>query len=465
MYGQEFHVPVASLLESTDDTFENYTLSSLTTDAADEIDDVTIWWDRLDKEFGGLFMAGPKSGPAVWLIDATMQSAGETDSFYSLVIEIDIAGDYDDPGTDTSPTIAPTGVIAPTQAPSKGVTPRPSSDVPKPATTTQKPSSAAGGVATAPVVNYSNSSTVTAPVTSRAGSTITPPVVASSRPSSLVLVSSTFSSPAAAGSGAAANGPFVVEPGESFVIPLGDLTGNPTDKVISYTATTDPAGYDTSWILYNDTSASFYGVVPTDYPSLSIVLQIVIQRLVNKRRELAFSVDFGLFIRSDPEPRADDVVTATLWSATTALTTDTCDEEAGVTAAAAAVLAVPAAVLLAFDPLTNQTVSVPANTTTTKTVFDSRGPTNGGPSAVPLSTVVVTTCDSDLDDVLVTEGAAVATGVAPGTARTGSGVQTASGSVSLLPVTAGATGLDSTSRLPSMAVMIFGFVFGAWFLI
>lgn len=314
-YGEEFNVSVASLVQASGDLFENYTLSSPTPGGAEDVDDVTIWWDRPDLEFGGVVVAGPASGPAVWLVHVTMRRAGGEDIYYLFVVEIDVAGTYDGTGASGAGSGVPSGFVSVSQddspsqvatpfqvaSPSEVASPSPAgppietapdtetttppieswslSETPQAIYPTQSPSAAGSSGLAIPVITWSNSSTST--------------------PSETMMANNSLSSTAFASSSSTPDNPYEVTPGENFTISLTKVSGNPKDKFVSFAVSTSPDGYDTSWILYDSATATFYGQVPDDFPSVTIILKIVVQRTISAKRQdgTVYSVELGLCVK------------------------------------------------------------------------------------------------------------------------------------------------------------------------
>lgn len=572
-YGQDFWVSVASLVQSVGDVFENYTLSSASGAGAgagaEDADDVTIWWDRLDLEFGGVIVAGPRAPrPAAWLIHVTMRRAGGGDAYYSFVIEVDVAGTYGDgagtgvpSGVVTLPqAMSPTRAAVSSQAPSWAA----SLSEGKPPAEETFPSQAASSPRSAPPTETApatETSQTAYPIqTSRSadsGAFATPTFAwnnsSTSASSGIMLVSSTLSSTAFASSSATPNSPYQVVPGRNFTINLSDVSGNPNDKFVSFTASTLPAGYDTSWIMYDEVANTFYGQVPDGFPSVRILLRIVVQRTtVGKRQEeTAYSVEFGLSVKASPDnvvyasPASPDPALASngaLVSPENPIATplsfvptavdagsEVVDQTASKSTSAGladlqavhnAVAAPDSSSEAELSPDALQTATPPSNIDTSWTTGTDAGkdgvvatpavpafgagflevyapagesttsedvakedgtgtasvpataPSSGGATsspvattevtASPMTTVVVTTCETDLDDPLVTAGlTSSATNTVSGTVGVAAGGQNTSASVSLLPVTAGAVARDGLVQLEGIAFMVLGIALGA----
>lgn len=555
-YGEEFWVSVASLVQTAGDLFENYTLSSSPSGAggaAEDVDDVTIWWDRPDLQFGGVIDTGPGAPrPAAWFIHATMRRAGEEDVYYSFVIEVDVAGTYD--GTGASGAAGATGlpsgavsvsqVVSPTRIPSSSQAPPYQSALTPEGTSfyhVASPPRAAPPSETAPVTETSSAAVDSAGL-------VTPKLTWSSSspstPSNTMFLNSTLSSTAFASSSAAPNNPYDVASGKNFSISLAEVSGNPNDKFVSFVASTSPAGYDTSWIMYDTATDTFHGQVPNGFPNVTVLLKIMVQRTSSEKRrqggkrqdETAYSIVFGLSIKGSSsgagsvspapssrlalagggalfswtpsvalssapplaavgsgaadktasEPSAevaglqaiqnaaivpdslsdsglspDISETATLWDITTSWTTGTSEDDGVATPAVPAGAAgfleayAPSVESSTFEEVTGEgsmkTASVPAATVTQSEEI----------TAGPLTTVVVTTCDTDLDDPLITAGASISW-ASGGTASGGTGVGSQTPApASWLPVTAGAVVRDGKNQLESIAFMFLGAALGA----
>lgn len=258
-YGEAFWVSILPFIQ-TGDLFEGYTLSSADAD----VDGFTLWWDPLDLGIGGIVW--PETESTTWFIQVTMSRADHT-IYYSFEIEINVS-----PSEASTP--ASNTVLAAT---SQSLAEAASLTEAASATQTNK---------------FMDSSALNKPLL--ADDALASPVDLGS-----VAPTRTASVSAAANSSISLRDVYELSPGETFAIILTEVFDHSDDQLVSYTITTTPPGYNTSWVSYDASTSSLYGKAPDDTPNMTLLLTIVAAPSSStKRQSGTYSFAIELIVRA-----------------------------------------------------------------------------------------------------------------------------------------------------------------------